>query len=379
MKRKIIASILVAIMGIASLSACDKAKSDNIKLGLIGPLTGGASIYGNAVKNGIDLAISELNANGGILNKQISLEAVDDKNDIAEAVTAYNNLMSKKIDALIGTVTSKPGLAVAELAANDKTPMLTPTGTAEKITTTGDNIFRVCFTDPIQGKTMATFAAKNLGAKNVAIMYNTSDDYSQGVADNFSQTIVSLGGTVVANEGYGNDDKDFRAQLTKIQALNPDVLFLPDYYNTIALITTQAREVGFNNPILGADGWDGVLEVLDESNKKVVDNCYFSNHYSIDDPEKVIVDFISNYKSKYNEVPNAFAALAYDATYIMANAIKEAGSTDKDAINNALKSIKYNGVTGSITFNANGDPIKSVSILRLQDGKTSLDSKITVE
>jgi branched-chain amino acid transport system substrate-binding protein len=296
MKRnKLFTMLLVVVMAVMSVSGCSSngdaagktSTKGGIKLGVLAPLTGDVSVYGIAVNNGIKLAMEEINKNGGVLGQQIALETLDEKGDISEAVTAYNKLLTKDVVALLGDVTSKPSIAVAELAAKDKMPMLTPTGTAAAITTYGDNIFRTCFIDPFQGKIMATFASEKLKAKNVAIMYNTSDDYSQGVAKAFAEKAKELGITVVANEGYGADDKDFRTQLTKIQALNPDALFLPDYTKTVALIATQAREIGYTKPLLGADGWDGVLTALDASNKKAVDNSYFSNHYSTTDTEKI--------------------------------------------------------------------------------------------
>jgi branched-chain amino acid transport system substrate-binding protein len=210
-------------------------------------------------------------------------------------------------------------------------------------------------------------------------MYNTSDDYSQGVAKAFAEKAKELGITVVANEGYGADDQDFRTQLTKIQALNPDALFLPDYTKKVALIAIQAREVGYTKPLLGADGWDGVLTALDASNKKAVNNSYFSNHYSTTDTEKVVADFVANYTAKYKDAPNSFAALGYDSAYIMVNAIKTAGSTDKEAIIAALKATKYTGVTGAITFDEKRNPIKSVSVIKLENGEAKLDSKVSAK
>lgn len=374
----------------SGVNASSNAESGNssisgtIKLGMIGPLSGDASIYGNAVKNGIELAIEEINEAGGVLGAKVELEALDDKNDIAEAVTAYNNLSSKGITALLGAVTSKPSVAIAEIAAEEKMPMVTPTGTTPAITTYGDNIFRVCYTDPFQGTTMATFASENLNAKTAAIIYDTSNDYSQGLATSFEETAKEKGITIVAKEGYGADDKDFRTQLTKIQSSNPDVLFVPEYYQKDALIATQAKEIGLDIPMLGGDGWDGVLGVLDESNQKVVNNTYFANHYSTDDTDEIVVNFIEKYKNKYNKVPNAFAALAYDSAYIVTNAIEEAGTTHLDAISGILKETSYDGVTGHIIFDENGDPIKTVSIIKLEaddSGKVSakLDSKITAK
>lgn len=362
-----------------------KSSTDNaatVKLGMIGPLTGDASIYGIAVKNGIELALEEINEKS--TDFKFELEALDDKNDISEAVNAYNNLSSKDIYALLGAVTSKPSVAVAEIAAEEGMPMITPTGTTPAITTYGDNIFRVCFTDPLQGKTMATFAADNLKVKTAAIIYDTSNDYSQGLATSFEERATERGITIVAKEGYGADDKDFRTQLTKIQATNPDVLFVPDYYQKDALIAAQAKEIGLTVPMLGGDGWDGVLGVLDESNQKVVDNCYFSNHYSPVDTDETVTNFVVKYLEKYGEAPNSFAALGYDATYIMTNAIKESGTTHKDATIGMLQQTEYDGVTGHIVFDENGDPIKTVSIIKLdadESGKVSakLDSKITAQ
>lgn len=342
---------MAVIMSIAVLAGCGKTtSSDTITLGVLAPLTGDVSVYGITTKNGIDLAIEEINKNGGVLGKTIKIEALDEKGDIAEATNAYNKLTSQNIVALIGDVTSKPSIAVAELAAADGTPMLTPTGTAQAITEAGDNIFRVCFTDPFQGKVMATYAADSLSAKNVAIMYNTSDDYSQGVAKAFKETAEGKGLKIVANEGYGNDDKDFRTQLTKIQSAKVDAIFIPDYYTKVALIATQAREIGYKGPMLGADGWDGVLGVLDAANKGVVDNSYFSSHFSTADTAPVVANFVKNYKEKFGEMPTGFSALGYDAAYLMVEAIKNAGSTDKAAITAALKNIKLDCVTGNIPF-----------------------------
>lgn len=353
-----------------------------VKLGMIGPLSGDASIYGIAVKNGIDLALEEINEKS--TDFKFELEALDDKNDISEAVNAYNNLSSKDIYALLGAVTSKPSVAVAEIAAEEGMPMITPTGTTPAITTYGDNIFRVCYIDPIQGKTVATFAADNLKAKTAAIIYDTSNDYSQGLATSFEERATEKGITIVAKEGYGADDKDFRTQLTKIQATNPDVLFVPDYYQKDALIAAQAKEIGLTIPLLGGDGWDGVLGVLDTSNQKVVDNCYFANHYSPTDTDETVTNFVVRYIDKYKEAPNSFAALGYDAAYIMTNAIKESGTTHKDATIGMLQQTEYDGVTGHIVFDEKGDPIKTVSIIKLEadeTGKVSakLDSKITAQ
>lgn len=387
--KRLFASALAAVLAVGVLTGCgakpadpagnSTATGDTIKLGVLAPLTGDVSVYGVAAKNGIELAINEINAAGGLLDKQIELMVEDEKGDVAEAVNGYNKLMSKGMVALLGDVTSKPTIAVAELAAADGLPMITATGTALPITTYGPNIFRTCFTDPFQGKIMAKFAAENLKAKNVAIIYNTSDDYSTGLVASFEEMAASKGITVVAKEGYGNDDKDFKAQLTKIAAAKPEALFIPDYYSKVALIATQAREVGYQGPMLGADGWDGVLGTLDSANQSAVNNSYISNHYSAQDTDPKVSAFVKAYTDKYGETPNAFAALGYDTAYLMVQAITEAGSTDSQAVVDKIKGITFAGVTGNITFDENNNPIKDATILKLMDGAANFDSKVAAE
>lgn len=389
--KRLLALALAAVMSAAALAGCggtqaapegntdasSAAPTDAIKIGVLAPLTGEVAIYGIATSNGIKMAIEEINTAGGVLGQQLNPILLDEKGDISEAVNAYNRLLGEEVVALIGDVTSKPTMAVAELAAADNMPMITATGTALPITTYGPNVFRTCFTDPFQGKIMATFAADNLGAKNVAIIYNTSDDYSTGLTASFKEQAAAKGITIVAEEGYGADDKDFKAQLTNIQTKNPDVIFVPDYYTKVALVATQAREIGYEGPMIGADGWDGVLGVLDDANKSAVDNCYMSNHYSPESTNEKVVSFVKNYTEKYGETPNSFAALGYDAAYMMAQAITNAGSTDAQAIVDAMKAIEFDGVTGHIIFDENNNPIKDVAVLKLLDGKATFDSTVS--
>ncbi|MGI6168464.1 MAG: ABC transporter substrate-binding protein [Christensenellales bacterium] len=371
--------VVATLMMVALLAGCGGGGggADELLIGGLAPLTGDVAVYGTSTRKGADLAFAEINENGGVLGKQVKFEVLDEKGDPAEAVNAYNRLISSKIVALLGDVTSKPTMAVAELAAKDGTPMLSATASHVDVTSYGDNIFRVCFTDPFQGEVMAVFAADSLNAKTAAIIYNTSDDYSQGLAESFQATAESKGITIVANEGYGADDKDFKAQLTKIQSQNPDVVFVPEYYNKDALIASQAREIGITAPLLGADGWDGVIGSMSEGNMDALNDCYFSNHYSVEDTDPKVVSFLENYKETYNEDANAFAALGYDAAYILAAAIEKAGSTDQEAIVKALSETDYAGVTGHISYAGSGDPIKSVSVTRIVDGKYTLYEKVT--
>ncbi|MBQ4100590.1 MAG: ABC transporter substrate-binding protein [Oscillospiraceae bacterium] len=384
--KKLLALVLVAVLALTTLTACGDTSSEagnneaatEVKVGVLAPLTGDVAVYGTAVKNGVELAFEEINAAGGINGATLVASIYDEKGDVAEAVNAYNKLSSEEIVALIGDVTSKPSIAVAEIAADERMPMITPTGTAAAITTYGDNIFRACFLDPFQGSIMAKFAVENLEAAKVAVLYNTSDDYSQGVANAFKETAEAKGAKVVGFEGYAAGDKDFKTQLTKIQKETPDVIFVPDYYNTVALIVSQAREIGYEGVMCGADGWDGVLGVVTEDKLSVLDNCYFSNHYSTTDTAEVVVNFLKNYEDKYGEAPNAFAALGYDAAYALADALKNAKSFDHEDVIAAIKAVSIEGVTGPIKFDAEtGDAVKAAAVTKIVNGTYELAAKVS--
>lgn len=350
-----------------------------IKIGGLGPLTGPLAIYGVTATNGSKLAFEEINKNGGILGKQVEFVLFDEKGDSTEAVTAYNRLVDEGVVALVGDITSKPSLAVAEIAAQDNMPMITPTGTQFNITEAGPNVFRVCFTDPYQGVILANLAKNNLKANTVAIMVNNSSDYSDGVAEAFIKEAERLGLKIVAKEGYAEGDKDFRAQLTKVAATNPDVLLVPDYYEQVALITTQAREVGVKSTFIGPDGWDGVAKALDSSAYGAVENSYFTNHYSVEDTNEKVQNFLKAYREKYKDEPSAFSALSYDAAYLMKDAIEKAGSTDKDAIVKAMKESDFAGVTGHLRFDEKNNPVKAVTVLKVVNGNYTFDSIIQPE
>ncbi len=366
-----------AASGSQGESSSQAASGDTIKIGVLAPLTGEVSVYGIATSNGITMALDEINAAGGVMGRQIEYIVLDERGDPSEAVNAYNNLYDQGIVALLGDVTSKPCVAVAEVAAADNMPMLTATGTAAEITTIGSNVFRTCFMDPFQGKVMATFAADELGAKKVAVMYDSGSDYSMGLAESFKAQAAEKNLELVAYEAYATADTDFTTILNKIVSAAPDALFIPDYYGDVSLAISQARAAGYTGAILGGDGWDGVLGAMPQDKLADANNGYFSNHYTTSDTAEVVVNFLANYKSLFGEDPNAFAALGYDSAYIMAAAIEKAGSTDSQAIIDALAATEHDGVTGHITFDANGDPIKSVAITKFVDGKAELATKIT--
>ena len=355
------------------------AKGESIKIGGIIPKTGEVAVYGNTTENGIKLAIEQINAAGGMDGKQVEYISYDDKGDPTEAVNIYGKLMDEGVNAIIGAITSKPTLAVAGAAVSDGIPMITPTGTQADITEGKPNVFRACFTDPYQGVLLATYAKDTLNAKTAAILRNNSSDYSMGIADQFVQTAKEKGIEIVADEGYSNTDNDFKAQLTNINAKNPDVLVVPDYYEKVALVTVQARQVGLKSTFLGGDGWDGVAKTLDASDYKDIENSFFTNHFSLEDTNEKVKEFIATYTDKYGEDPSAFAALGFDAVYILKMAIEAAGSLDSEAVTDALKAVKFEGVTGSLTFDENNNPIKAGTIIKIENGEYKFDSVVKPE
>lgn len=346
------------------------ASGDTIKIGGLAPLTGSASQYGIASSNGSKLAADEINASGGVLGKQIEFVLEDEKGDVTEAVNAYNKLvLNDEIVALVGDITTKPTIAVAQKAAADGIPMITPTATGAVVTEAGENIFRVCFTDPYQGELMAHYAKDEMGAATAAILFDTGDDYSQGIADTFKATAEEIGLTVTANEGYPTDTTDFKAQLTKIKEGNPDVIMIPCYYEAASLIAVQARELGITSKLLGSDGWDGVLNQMDSSNYAALEDVYYCSQYSAVNPTEELDTFLKKYKETYGEEANMFAVLGYEAMKTMASAMEAAGSTDSEAVVAAMDGLEVAGLTGPISYKNGRDPSRDAYIIRFVDGE----------
>lgn len=372
--KKITSLVLSVVMLFAALSFAGCAKDDTVKIGLITPKTGQVAQYGIAVENAAKLAIDQLNAAGGIDGKQVELISYDDKADATEAVNVANRLISNdKVVAIIGPVISSTSLAVAPIVEAAKIPMISPTATNKDVTIEYDYVFRACYIDPYQGSTVAKFASENLAAKTAAILYNSGDDYSTGLAEAFKAKFESAGGTITNYEGYTADDKDFKAVLTNIKESNPEVMFIPDYYNTVGLIAGQIKEVGITATLLGGDGWDDVQKEYAD----VVEGGFFANHYASDDPDPIVQDFITAYKEAYKgETPNALAALGYDAAKILTAAIAAAGSTESEAILAAIKATDSDAVTGHITFDEYGDPLKQISMIKVEGGQLKLEAKV---
>ncbi len=364
--------------GEKSITGSATATAGSLKIGIMAPLTGEVAIYGKAMANAVELAIAEINANGGISGKPIEYKIIDEKGDPTEAVNAYEKLKDWGMHVLLGDVTSKPTMAVAARAAEDKIPMITPTGTMAAITQQGSNVFRACFIDPFQGKIIAKFIGDNLKLKKIALIYNRGDDYSSGIAASTKMDAAANGLSVVAEENYGSDDKDFKTQLGKAISAGAEVIVFPDYYGKTALMAAQARSLGFKGPIVGPDGFDGVLSTVAKENIAVLDNVYYTNHYFDGDVDAKIASFIKNYKVKFNETPNSLAALGYDTVYIFKAAADTLGGkyTDKETFVNAIYKAKVAGVTGDIAYGVNGDPVKSVSVIKIEGGKQSLAAKV---
>lgn len=363
LKSAIAAAMVLAAT--ASLSAAPK-KAAKIKIGGVAPLSGGVAVYGVECKNGIDLAIAEINAAGGINGKQVEFICEDDEGDPAKSVSAYKKLITKdKTRLIIGSLTSGCTLAITSQAQANKVLQIAPAATAPAITDAGNFIFRTCFIDPFQGRVGGKFSYENLGAKKAAILYDIGNDYSVGLMENFESEFTKQGGTIVAKESYGTGEKDFNAIITKVKAANPDVVYLPDYYATVALIAKQLRAQGVNTPLVGADGWDGLTENAGDE----VLNGYYSNHYAEDSDAPAVKKFVGNFEKKYGKKPNAFAALGYDSMYMLKDAIVAAGTTDAAKVRDAIEKTNGDYVTGHIRFDEKRNPIKSAVMVKMvKDG-----------
>jgi len=346
-----------------------------IKVGLIVPLTGDVKTFGESARNGTMMAIDEANAAGGVNGRKIAVVATDDKNDPTETGNAGSKLIDMdKVVAIIGSVSSKCSVPLSDKCQTAKIPMITPTSTNPKVTVGEDGkrkdyVFRACFIDPFQGTVGAKFAVDSLKAKTAAVMYDVGNDYSKGLADYFKASFEKDGGRVTACESYAKDDVDFSALLTKVRQANPDVLFLPDYYNKVGLIAKQARQLGVKSTFVGGDGWDSpeMAKIAGDA----IYGGYFTNHYSPDDPRPEVQEWVNKYQAKYGQKPDALATLGYDAGLLLVQALKNSPSAKPDEIKTALGAIKdFPCVSGRITFDESGNPIKSAVVLEYtQDGQ----------
>jgi branched-chain amino acid transport system substrate-binding protein len=346
------------------------AVASDIPVGFYAALTGNEAAFGQATQQGVKLAVEEINASGGVLGKQIRLLTEDDQGRAEEAASVVTKLItSNDVLALIGENSSNQSLAAAPIAQAAKVPMVSPSSTNPNVTKKGDYIFRVCFTDPYQGKALATFVRNSLHLTNAAILRDNKNDYSVGLAEVFRNQFTSMGGKIIAEQSYTGGDNDFRPQLTTIKAANPEVVFIPGFYTDVGQIAIQARDLGIAVPMVGGDGWDSPTVIT--IGGKAVDGCYFSDHYFFDEPRPAVQRFVAEIRKRYGHNPEANAALGYDAVYILANAIKRAGSLDRPAIRNQIAATKdHQGVSGVITMGPDRDPIKPVAMIKIDGGTT---------
>jgi len=384
-ERKIGSLLCLSVLLVGLLSGCGGKKSAGgatIKIGGNLEMTGTGASYGKSAQNAIKIAFEKINGKGGVLGKKIELVVADNKSEAAEATNAMQKLISQdKVVAVIGPNISSAVIASSAVNTGAKVLDISPMGTNPGITVgkngkTNAYNFRACFIDPFQGTVMATFAHDTLKASKVAILIDNSSDYSKGLAQFFEENFTKAGGTIVAKESFLQKDTDFKSTLTKIKATNPDMIYVPGYYQEVGLIVKQAREMGLNVPMAGGDGWDST-KTPEIAGKAALNNTYFSSLYSPDDASDLNKEFVAAYEKAYQEKPDVFAALAYDSALLVAEAIKNADSTEPAKIAEAMAKIKgLKGVSGSVTFDAKHDPVKSAVIIEYKDGKQVFKSKV---
>src|SRR5512139_3652448 len=351
---------VIAILFLA-VAAAVPSDAKEMKIGLVTPLSGDVKTFGESVRNSFLIAVEEANAKGGVAGMKISWVVQDDKNDATEAANVANLLVNQhRVKAIVGSVTSKTSIPVSDIIQAGKVPTISPTATNPKVTVADgkrkDYMFRACF------------AQETLKKKSAAVLYDASNDYSKGIAEVFRDAFRKQGGSVAAFESYGKDDVDFSALLTKVKASGADVLFLPDYYNKVGLIAKQAREKGVKAQLIGPDGWDSpdLVKIAGDA----IEGGYFSNHYSPDDKRPEVVAWVKKYRERHGQVPDALGTLAYDATNMLLEAIRKAGSDDPKKIREALAAMRnFPAVSGKSTMDGNGDCIKSAAILKIEGGK----------
>ena len=379
MKRLLSISAVVLVLAIA-LIGCQQAPKE-LKVAILAPLSGASPTFGVSTRDGALLAIDEWNAKGGVLGLKISPIVEDSQCSADPAVNAANKVINQdKVHYIIGEVCSSASIPVSQIADAAKVIQISPTSTNPSVTVDSNGntkpyIFRACFIDPFQGKVGATFAFNKLGAKTAYVLYDQGNDYVKGLAEAFTTSFTALGGKVVGSATYTKDDTDFSAILTKVRSAKPDMVYLPDYYNKVNLVTKQAKEKGIAVPFMGGDGWDS-----SDLDVKAADGGYYTNHYDPSDSRPAVQTFVQAYGAKYKDntgaavVPDALAALAYDAANMLLTGIKNAGADNTDKVKTALEQIKFDAVSGTITMDAQHNPVKGAVVIHVTGGKKVFDS-----
>ncbi|HVS33677.1 MAG TPA: ABC transporter substrate-binding protein, partial [Thermoanaerobaculia bacterium] len=349
MRKLLFAVTLLLVACRPGREAQTTASRAEIPIGVYAALSGAEAAFGQATLQGVRLAAEEINAAGGVLGRKIRLVVEDDLGRPEEAASVVTKLItSDQVVGLIGENSSSQSLAAAPVAQSNGIPMISPSSTNPNVTKKGDFIFRVCFTDPYQGKALATFVRNNLGLTTAAVLKDNRNDYSVGLAEFFTKEFIALGGRVLLEQSYSGGDTEFRPQLTTIRRARPQLVFIPGFYTDVGQIAIQARDLGITVPLVGGDGWDSPAVI--EIGGKAVENSYFSDHYFVGDPRPLVQQFVAEIRKRHGKNPEANAALGYDALKIMAASIEKAGSTDGKAIRDQIAATKdYDGVSGTIT------------------------------
>ncbi|SEO99295.1 ABC transporter substrate-binding protein [Propionispora vibrioides] len=366
--------LLLAAMGITA--GCGDTAGDSIKIGMVYELTGNTASYGTSAANGANLAFKEINANGGVLGKKLEIITADNKGEPSESANAMTKVITQdRVVAVTGFTVSSCGIAGSVVAEDNKIPFVAAATVNPKVTVdeaTGkvkDYTFRACFIDSFQGTVGANFAWNSLKAKKAAIMVDNSSDYSKGLAKVFKSVYTERGGQIVSEEAYLQKDQDFKATLTTIKAQNPEIIYIPGYYEDVGKIVKQARELGITIPILGGDAWDSP-RLAELGGAQALNNTYFTNFYSVEDKNPVSNSFVEAYQKEYGQVPDSMAAMGYDAARLLVDAIKRANSTDANKIREALAATKnFPSVSGEMNLNESHDAVRGVVIIEMKDGK----------
>lgn len=373
---KAVGALTAAVLLAGLAAGCGKPADQAIKIGVIYELTGNTASFGTAAANGAKLAFKEINANGGVLGKQIQIVTADNKGEPAESANAMTKVIAQdKVVAVTGFTVSSCGIAAATVAEANKIPFVAAATTNRRVTLneqtgkTKDYVFRACFIDPFQGTVGANFALNSLKSKTAAILVDNSSDYSKGMAQFFKEAYTKSGGQILIEEAYLQKDQDFKSILTKIKAYNPDLYYLPGYYEEVGKIIKQARELGISAPFLGGDAWDSP-KLAEIGGAAALNNTHFTNFYSVEDTNPKSKAFVAAYQKEFGQKPDSMSAMGYDAAYLLVDAIKRANSTEAAKIRDALAATKkFPSLSGDMNLSPTHDAIRSAVIIELKDGK----------
>lgn len=386
--KKLATAVMAAVLCASVLTGCGGEKKtadtgNTIKVGGAFELTGNVANYGKSTEKGFMLAVDEINKAGGINGKKIEVVESDNKSEPAESGNSVTKLVTQdKVVAVVGPATSGCVNAATPITTANKVPHIAPAATAPSITVDNGKVkefvFRACFIDPFQGQVMAVFADKTLKVKNVAIFYDSSSDYSKGLAEVFQKTFESKGGKILAKEAFLGKDVDFKSALTKLKATNPEAIYVPGYYEEVSKIIKQAREIGITCPMMGSDGWESP-KLAEIAGKDALKGCYYVSAFNAQDTDPSVQSFIKAYKAKYNEEPDIFTMQGYNAGLVLFDAMKRAGAEDGTKLAKAIAETKDLPIaSGKLTFDADHNPVMPALIIGLETGVPTLVEKISL-